>query len=221
MSRHLNALVEPGIAELQKYALDFEYLLRDISPGGGEEIKGQPKLRSGLQMLRYIFSDDLGRRLREIFRHLREMRLADALEWARTLLAYLSSVGKKISKEEIKAAMQEAFSQSELEFDKSALFIQQWMEEGREKGLEEGLEKGLEEGIQIGEHQALRSLTLRQLHSLLGEIDEATQERIRALPKEKLEALGETLLRFTSFDDLHKWLGDNSDQSSAGDAETE
>ncbi len=223
VSRHLNALIEPGIVELQKYALDFEYLLRDISSGGGEEIKGQPKLRSGLQMLRHIFSNELEfvRRVPEIFRNLREMSLDDAIEWARTLLAYISSVGRKIDREVIRQAMQEVFPYPDLEFDKSALFIQQWMEEGREEGREEGLEKGREEGIQIGEHKALCSLTLRLIQQLLGEADEATQEKIRALPNRRLEALGEALLGFTSFDDLHKWLSDNSDQPRAGDAETE
>lgn len=210
VSRHLNALIEPGIAELQKYALDFEYLLRDISPAGGEEIKGKPKLRSGLQMLRYtFFNEEFTRRFREIFRNLREMNRDDAVEWARTLLAYASSAGKKIDKEVIREAMQEVFPYPDLEFDKSALFIQQWMEEGRE------------EGIQIGEHKALCSLTLRQIQNLLGAIDEATQERIRALPNRRLEALGEALLGFASFDDLRKWLNDNSDQPRAGDAEME
>ncbi len=213
VSRHLNALVEPGIAELQKYALDFEYLLRDLSPAGGEKIKGQPKLRSGLQALRHFFSDDLVERVWDIVRPLREMRLEDALEFARPLLAYMSQAGKKISKEVIIEAMQEAFPYPDLEFDKSALFIQQWMEEGREEGREEG--------IQIGEHKALCSLTLRLIQQLLGEIDEATQEKVRALPNRRLEALGEALLGFTSFDDLRKWLNDNSDQPSAGEAETE
>ncbi len=233
VSRHLNALVEPGIAELQKYALDFEYLLRDLSPGGGEEIKGQPKLRSGLQMLRYIFfSDELRRRLREIFRNLREMRLNDALEWARTLLAYLSGTRKKIPKEELQMAVQEAFDLPAPKMDRDALFVQQFLAEGidldvwferaiqRAKEVEKEIEKEREarqeERIQIGEHKALCSLTLRQLQSLLGEIAEATREKIKALPNDKLEALGVALLGFTSFDDLRKWLSDHSDEVRVG-----
>lgn len=161
----MSALIEPAeFAELQKYALDFEYDLRDISTSAGAEIKGQPVLRAGLQLLRYIFSEDLRQKLPEIFRNLREMKRDDAIEYAGTLLAYLSSAGRKIKKEEVKKAMQEAFTQTELEFDKSALFIQEWIEEGRE------------EGIEIGEHKALCSVTLRQLSRALGEVDEATQE---------------------------------------------
>ena len=139
------------------------------------------------------------------------MNASDALEYLQTLLAYPSSASKKVNKEVVKEAMQEVFPYPDLEFDKSALFIQEWMEEGREEGVAIGREEGREEGIQIGEHKALSSLTLRQIHRVIGEIDSATRERIQALPNHKLEELGEALLEFTSLDDLNKWLSDNSD----------
>jgi len=91
--------------------------------------------------------------------------------------------------------MQEAFPP--MEFDKSALFVQEFIQEGRE------------EGIRIG-HQILCSFTLRQLRHQLGEIDEQTQERIRRMPTQKLEDLGMALLEFKSHDGLHKWLSENA-----------
>lgn len=195
--RRLGELVEPSWGvELRKYTPDFEYDLRDVSPSGSEEIKGNPKLRAGLQLLREIFSDDLGRKLPEIFRQLRSMNRADALEYARTLAAYVSSANKKVRKEEVKKAMQEAFGR--MEFDKSALFIQEWIQEGRE------------EGIQIGSHQGLYSLALRLIHHILGDIDEPTRLRIHALPNQRLEELGEAVVDFKSFDDLYNWLSANS-----------
>ena len=111
VSRRLSALLEPDeLGELQKYAVDFEYDLRDVSERGGAELKGQPKLRAGLQLLRYIFSDDLERRLSEIFSNLRAMKRADALEYARSLLAYLSSArGKKINKQKVREVMENVF----------------------------------------------------------------------------------------------------------------
>jgi predicted transposase YdaD len=197
--RRLGDLIEPsGIVELQKYIPDYEYDLRDFSPAGGEEIKGQPRLRAGLQLLRDIFSSDLGQRLPEVFRHLREMQWADAIQYARSLAAYVSSANKKISKEEVKIAMQEAFAREE--FDKSALFIQEWIQEGRE------------EGIEIGEHSGLYSLTLRQIQHILGKTDDATNERIQKLPNYRLIELGEALLDFKSFDDLHTWLDNHTEQ---------
>ncbi len=205
--RRLGELVEPSAgAELLKYTSDFEYDLRDVSRGGGLEIRGQPKLRAGLQLLREIFSDDLGRKLPDIFRHLRAMNRADALEYARTLAAYVSSANKKVRKEEVTEAMQEAFPP--MEFDKSALFIQEFIQEGREEGREEG--------IRIGEHQILCSLTLRQLRRQIGEIGEQAQEQIRKLPTQKLEDLGVALLEFKSHDDLHRWLSENSEWTVSG-----
>ena len=206
VSRRLSALLEPDeLGELQKYAVDFEYDLRDVSERGGAELKGQPKLRAGLQLLRYIFSDDLERRLSEIFSNLRAMKRADALEYARSLLAYLSSArGKKINKQKVREVMENVFPQPE--FDKSALFIQEWMEEGREEGREKGREEGREEGLHIG----LFSLTLRLLERRVGALDEMTQEQIRALPNRKLEDLGVALLDFTAQADLQQWLNDNT-----------
>jgi predicted transposase/invertase (TIGR01784 family) len=81
VGRRLSALVElTGMTNLQKYAPEFEYDLRDLSPHSDAEIKGEPRLRAGLQMLRYIFSEELTRRLPEVFRHLREMPRGDALQ---------------------------------------------------------------------------------------------------------------------------------------------
>jgi hypothetical protein len=91
VSRRLSALFDSaGREALLKYAPDYEYDLRDISVHGGAEIKGQPKLRAGLSLLRYIFSNELAQRLPEAFRNLRAMQRADALEFARSIWAYLS-----------------------------------------------------------------------------------------------------------------------------------
>jgi flagellar biosynthesis/type III secretory pathway protein FliH len=135
-------------------------------------------------------------------------------------------------KEELQMAVQEAFDLPAPKMDREALFVQQFLAEGidldvwferaiqRAKEVEKEIEKerearreeGMEEGIRIGEHKALFSMTLRLIQRLLGELDEATQEKIKALPNDKLEALSVALLGFASFDDLHKWLNDNSDE---------
>ncbi len=80
------------------------------------------------------------------------------------------------------------------EFDKSALFIQEWMQEGRE------------EGVRIG----LLSQTLRQLEHRVGALNEMTQEQIRALPNQKFEDLGVALFGFTTQADLQRWLNDSA-----------
>lgn len=187
--RNLSALVDVGgVAEWQKYVPDFEHVLHDLSLSAGTEIKGQARLRAGLELLRHIFSEDLGQRLPGIFRSLRELRREDALNYLRGVVAYLSGTRKRVKREEIKTAMQEIFAQ--VEFDKDALFIQEWMEEGREEGLRTGM----------------LSVALRQLRSLFDHVDQATEDKVRALSNQQLEELTEVLLKFASPDDLNQWL---------------
>jgi predicted transposase YdaD len=121
------------------------------------------------------------------------MKREDVLDYLRGVMAYLSGIRKRVKREEIEKAMQEVFAQEE--FDKSALFIQEWMEEGREKGREEGL------------HTGLLSLTLRLARHHFGQIEQTAEERIRALSSRQLEDLGEALLEFASVEDLNQWLG--------------
>ena len=141
-----------------------------------------------------------------MFRYLHGMNRTDALEYARMLAAYVSGANKKVTKEEVKVAMQEAFGREE--FDKSALFIQEWIEEGREEGREEG--------IQIGEHSGFCSLRLLQIGHRVGEIDEASRERVQGLSNHELVELGKALLNFSTLDDLHKWLNENAAESPLG-----
>ena len=68
---------------------------------------------------------------------------------------------------------------------------------------------GRQEGRQEGRQREER-LILRQLYRRIGQIPEAQQARISALPIEQLEALGETLLDFTELTDLNAWLAKHS-----------
>lgn len=115
------------------------------------------------------------------------MNWTDALEYARSLLVYLSSARKKVPKQKVKEVMENIFPQPE--FDKSALFIQEWMEEGA--------------------HNWAFSATRLQLEHRVGALDEMTQEQIRALPNEKLMDLSVALLDFKALPDLQRWLNDN------------
>jgi Domain of unknown function (DUF4351) len=52
-------------------------------------------------------------------------------------------------------------------------------------------------------------LVLRLLNKQVGNISTELQNRIKALPSEQLEALGEALLDFTQLADLENWLNQN------------
>ncbi len=189
-----------ALTELQKYVPNFEYDLRDVSVRGGAEIIGQARLRAGLELLRHIFSPDLEKRVPEIFRNLREMNRADAIEYVQSLVAYLSNTSRELKEEVIVEAMQEAFPVEEL--GTVAPFARTWIE----RWLKEGREEGREEGIQLGEHNALTLLTLRQTRRKFPNVDAATIERIQALPNQRLIEFGEALVDFPSLDVLQQWL---------------
>ncbi len=79
---------------------------------------------------------------------------------------------------------------------------QEGRHEGRQEGLQEGRQKGRQEGRQEGE----LDLALRLLHRRCGQLSTAQLDRIRALPLERIEALGEALLEFRDTSDLEAWL---------------
>ena len=75
--------------------------------------------------------------------------------------------------------------------------VTSWMREGIAQGLEQGLEQGLQREI---------ALVLRLLNRRLGGVDAALAERVRQLPIDQVENLGEALLDFDSEQDLQRWI---------------
>ena len=75
-----------------------------------------------------------------------------------------------------------------------------FIELGKQRGLEQGLEKG---------RQGEADLVIKLLTKRLGALSGAQEKTIRGLMLEKIEALGEALLDFTSPSDLTRWLRNN------------
>ncbi|PDW00955.1 DUF4351 domain-containing protein [Candidatus Chloroploca asiatica] len=75
-----------------------------------------------------------------------------------------------------------------------------------ELAFAEGVEKGIEKGIEQGRHQTLQEVMLRQLTRRCGPLPESVHHHVLALSPEYLLDLSETLLDFTSLDDLQAWL---------------
>ncbi len=61
-------------------------------------------------------------------------------------------------------------------------------------------------GYERGKQEGEQTLVLKLLKRRLGELPQEVIEEIQTLSLERLEALGETLLDFTTIDDLLKWL---------------
>jgi predicted transposase/invertase (TIGR01784 family) len=86
---------------------------------------------------------------------------------------------------------------------RESTMYQSILREGEERGLEQGLEQGLIEG-RAAEGKAL---VLKQLTRKLGSLSAELTAKVSNLSLERLEALAEDLLDFTSTADLESWLG--------------
>jgi predicted transposase YdaD len=69
--------------------------------------------------------------------------------------------------------------------------------------------KVYQEAHDEGRSEEAQSLVIRQLNRRVGAIAIETSARIRALPLEQVEALGEALLDFSDRADLDQWLKQN------------
>ncbi len=73
--------------------------------------------------------------------------------------------------------------------------------------LREGEERGLEQGLIEGRAAEGKALVLKQLTRKLGSLSAELTAKVSNLSLERLEALAEDLLDFTSTADLESWLG--------------
>jgi hypothetical protein len=69
--------------------------------------------------------------------------------------------------------------------------------------------EGLQEGEQKGQKEGRQDMSLRLLNRRLGPIAIDLQAKVKALPLEKLDLLGEDLLDFSGLEDLVGWLERN------------
>lgn len=107
----------------------------------------------------------------------------------RTMIAYLTE-SHRVTEQQVGHAMRRAITEGE----NMENILDKWERQWRQKGRQEGLQLGFAD------------MTLLQLRQLLGSLDQTTEQRIRALPLEKLALLGESLLGFQAMDDLERWL---------------
>jgi Domain of unknown function (DUF4351) len=77
---------------------------------------------------------------------------------------------------------------------------------GYAQGEREGRQEGHQEGRQQGRQEEAQALILRQLTRRIGDVTPEERSQIQFLPLPQLEALGESLLDFSTPDDLKDWL---------------
>lgn len=200
LSRELSALFDfTGLEMLRDYSVGLKYYLCDLTKI--EIIKGEPRLRAGMTMLKYLHSDELPVKVREVFQTIRQLPHARAMGYIKTVLKYLSSTKHKLIPETAKLELDAVFPDQKGETMQT--WIETWLQEGEQRGEQRGKQK------------EAATLTLRQLHRRVGILETELNERIRSLPTEQLENLSEALLDFKAKNDLLAWLQINAERPNA------
>jgi predicted transposase/invertase (TIGR01784 family) len=143
----------------KSYIPDFRYLLCDLTRYSDEEIKGAVILRTGLLLLKHIFSDDLGNRLPNILGLLGDLlEKRSGLEYLETVLKYVASGTYGVTEETLKEAVIEGLK------DKGGHI----MPTLAEKWIEQGIQEGIQQGVLIGQLQSAREAVIENLDTRFG-----------------------------------------------------
>ncbi len=185
-----------GFDELREYVPDFRGILTDISHREDSEIKGKPRLRFGLLILKYAFLKELSGQFVDILKIYNSIRREAGFGFLRTALRYLIRGSKHLTEEVMNESLEKAFPEEEEELMQT--LAETWMKRGKKQGLEQGRQEGLREGT--------ASLTIKLLQKRFGAIEAETESRIRALSTAQLEELGVASLDFKSRRALTTWL---------------
>jgi predicted transposase/invertase (TIGR01784 family) len=172
---------------LQRYVPTCEYHLVDVSGRRDEELRGAVILQVALLTFKYIFRDELGERLPEILRLLRELEEGSSgLDFIRSLLRYLAQITGtgRLSETTFRQAVTEALTGGD---EMMMSLAEQWVQEGWQKGQQEGLQKGL-----CSERQLVLRLVRKQFGVAVMERSRPLLEMIEE--STVLEELGEGVL---------------------------
>ncbi|OQY08604.1 MAG: hypothetical protein B6I28_04670 [Fusobacteriia bacterium 4572_132] len=142
---------------LKKYIPDFEYILYDLTKYRDENILGTENLKIMMQLLKYIYSDELLKKLPNILKLLLKDGKID-VNTLKTITIYLLST-TEIKLEDFIKLIEENVSKKGGEFSMSTL--QRMMNESMEEGIQQGMERGIERGRRE-ERKALAKRMLRK-----------------------------------------------------------
>ena len=136
-----------------RYVPEFEYSLCDLTGMDDAEIRGEITLRVTLQVLKYILQDDFGPRLAEALSLLGELsRQQTGLEYLQTLLRYVSVGARRITPQDLREAVDQAFPEGD---ELMATIAEQWVEQGLKRGMEQGMQQGLRQGLEQGRREGI------------------------------------------------------------------
>ncbi|MCG8353704.1 MAG: Rpn family recombination-promoting nuclease/putative transposase [Chloroflexales bacterium] len=189
-----------GPADLHPYGPAFRYELYDLSQYRDEELVGAATLQVALQVLKYIFDDQLAQRLPAILALLTALsRQRSGLDYLYTVLRYVAQAGRTVTEDALRQAVRTVFA-AEGEAMMTTV-AEQW----RERGKQEGLALGKQEGLAEGARQGLLAAIALGLELRFGDDGLALLPDIQAVSNlETIQALYTALKSVDSPDDLRR-----------------
>ena len=121
--------------ELQEYIPNFKYEIFDISHLEEDDIKGSIITKITLLALKYIFSDELPKKLPEIFKLFIEISEKErATEYLELFLRYLATSAKQLSSETLDKSLKELKEGGDIMSTIANMYIEKGRKEGELKG---------------------------------------------------------------------------------------
>ena len=184
VSKTLDTLFGDMPQELTCFVPNYQYFLCDVTKISDEEIKGEPFLRVGLMLLKYIFRQELSDKLLEIYSPLKEVeKQQEVKDFVETTLHYLPNAAPQVRADALTEAVTEVLSEGGALM---ATLVERWLEQGRQEERRNGLLSTIQMGLDIkfGDE----GLRLYQEIQKIQEIDvlQAIRDKIKAV-----SALGE------------------------------
>jgi predicted transposase/invertase (TIGR01784 family) len=143
---NFHALFEVS-AVLHSFVPDYSYWLCDLSQYSDEEIKGAVILRVTLLLLKYVMHDNLREQLPGILSLLGQLsEQQTGLEYLETALRYLSGGTDKIDHEDLRKAVEAAFSDGGTVMSTIA---EKWIEQGIQQGIQQEILSSIELGLEL------------------------------------------------------------------------
>ncbi len=183
--------------ELRPYTPQYQYWLYDLSSYSDADIKGAVMLQAGLLALKYIYRQELGERLAEILKLVKEIEdKQTGLACLEALLRYLLSGAEYLTKEDLEQTVKEVIKPGE--GIAMGTIAQELIAQGRQEGLQKGLQKGLKKATltNIAEVLTIRFAVKQKAYKL----------RLRDLPLLKLKQLNKSAIIASSLAEFEAQL---------------
>lgn len=159
-------IIEKIDDKFKKYIPDFEYLLYDLSKYQDKDILGTEELKVMMQLMKYIYSENLTEKLKEIFKMFSYIE-GKNLDYISTVTIYIMNT-TEIEIKELAKIVTETIS------EKGGEIAMTTAQKLRKEGIEEGIEK---EKIITAERLLAKQMSFEEV----AEITELPIEKIKKI----------------------------------------